>query len=288
MKKSFLCLIISIVALVVSGCAYTDNNDKYEVDIRSGATYEEEPAENINDTYFATNPSVNNDDYNNECTTVNEGGSYYLNDDSNKENSIYGLDIYSNPMEAWRKKYYEILHNYLAQDTLVIDNFKIGGCHFVLFDIDGDGIPELFILQLQKGGFFTFTAVYSFRNGHLVNINLNNLNNNVHPYVVDAIFAPPDNEAGIITALFGGMSTGISRLVIEDDKLVVLYTGGWGMYEKEYPYPPNVIVYYFNAYEVAEDEFYSIFPWWFGRYELNYLEHEINEENINYQLFNNM
>ena len=124
-----------------------------------------------------------------------------------------------NIAQTWQETYTLLLRTYSE---------KYDDLHFLLHDIDLDGIPELFILQ--RGDWVDYLdVVYTFRDEQAIFLEFGEgvafmpyLISGSGPFLVSA----PDNKAGIIagfTRLGGGLST--SFIVVDGYRLIVKYQG---------------------------------------------------------------
>ena len=163
----------------------------------------------------------------------------------------------------WQEAYTEILWNYYA-NVPPMEYYVLR--YFFLHDIDGDGIPELFIVYIQAG--IWSQAIYTFTDGRIIQIE-----GNFFAYY--GIY-PPINRSGLIIQAYG--STDL--MILEDGGLVVeLALRQPTLWDHEERW-------YINDIEVSRDEFTemynSIKPLWDGDSGngVNIRPDRINEDNI--------
>jgi len=180
--------------------------------------------------------------------------------------------------EPWRIAYAEILRD-LAQNPLPYPWYEQSMYRpmylaFSVYDINGSGIPELFITigthyrELMK--------VFTFSDDTAVSLA-------IPPRYIfgDSFLLPADNGLGIIT--YGWHATGsfwISRLMIDEGRLIAedelaFETGG------------AECLYFINRVEVTEAEFNSMYYGIVGTWDERQFitQHKITEENIRNIIF---
>ena len=131
------------------------------------------------------------------------------------EDNIHDIIFGWQPM-TWQEAYAVLLHHYATQvigySPWGIPNDRPGG-HFMLFDIDGDGIPEVIVRDREH--FTTYFAVYTFRDGALLRLGAR------YFYDYGTRFFPlPDNRPGLGMSSNEGVWDSITALVIDGNALV--------------------------------------------------------------------
>jgi len=121
--------------------------------------------------------------------------------------------------EAWQEAYAELLRDYATRS--IGEHYGIsgerepnppGGGEFMLFDIDGDGVPELIVVD--RFHFTTYVAAYTFIDG-LQSIEVG------YFYDYGTMFSPPfDGRPGLAMESNEGIWNSAAILVIEDGRLV--------------------------------------------------------------------
>ena len=89
---------------------------------------------------------------------------------SNEEISTHTLPALAETWATWQEAYVALLRDYASQCPYAdYDFYWIDlGYHFILHDIDRDGIPELFLILQHIYLTATYSAVYTFVDGEIV------------------------------------------------------------------------------------------------------------------------
>ena len=165
--------------------------------------------------------------------------------------------------KPWQYAYAEILRNYY-KNVPPPDEWL--NWAFFLRDIDGDGIPELFIVYIASGVWSE--AIYTFVDGNIVPIE-------------GSFFAyygiyPTVDRPGLIIQAYGRTEL----MILEDGKFVTELT-------LRQPFlPGDYERWYINDFEVGEGEFFEVYngliPDWDGNWEnsRNIWPDAISEDNI--------
>ena len=158
--------------------------------------------------------------------------------------------------DAWRDAYGALLRHYERQVLGYLPsgspNYSPGGT-FILFDIDGDGIPELIVRD--RDHFTSYFAVYTFRDGALLRLEAE------YFYDYGTRFFPlPGNRQGIGMGSNEGVWDSIAALVIDGDGLVLETTLRRGEGD-------DGIWWRLNGEYITEEEHASAEELFFGRWE---------------------
>jgi hypothetical protein len=178
------------------------------------------------------------------------------------------------PSQPWQTAYVELLREHMTKELYnrwdePLDEHKRR--EFILFDIDGDGVPELLIAC--DFHFQDYFAAYTFRDGSIIYLE------SEHFYDYSSQHVPRDNIPGIITYSMEWINVNIALMVIKGDDLVAevrLY------YRKICPDTDKPSGWHIDGGEVTETEFLfaydRILDSWENREFIN--RHEITEDNI--------
>ena len=158
-------------------------------------------------------------------------------------------------LQTWQDAYADLLRgHYNMSAYLYAEEAPL----FVLHDIDGDGVPELIILESAFGGFFFTTyAVYTFRDGAVQPLEINE-DFGGRPSSL-SVFSPPGNAPGIIV---NGGGEGFARhmLITMDGNSLnidVCLTASALPRDRGYDY----ILFYVRGAEVAPVELPDFLYW---------------------------
>ena len=204
-----------------------------------------------------------------------EGG-YNTNDNvgGHSDGGAANQNVDTVQFQNWQDIYAEILRRYAF-----VEDANNSEWDFVLHDMDGSGIPVLIILKTPSGFFRSGVAAYSFRDGTLVSLEIED---GSFSDFNGGVTAAPDGELGIITGFFSGAYMEFVWLIIKGDRVVELNRGAVHGYISPYPHE-TFIYYYLNQEEVTPEEFHKIFGGW---EELEVLDHPITESSIQEVIFN--
>jgi len=143
---------------------------------------------------------------------------------------------------SWQEAYAALLRENHAEERISPDGNLAGFDHFLLHDIDMDGIPELFIRKLIYTGntrydYDFIVTVYTFRNGEVVSLEYNEEEIWLRDLFAGAartnIGPAPRNMPGFVFSIMGpsaglfGTSSYYWRAVIDGDSLVIADYGEW-------------------------------------------------------------
>jgi hypothetical protein len=175
---------------------------------------------------------------------------------------------------SWQEAYVNLLRDYAARSIGVSscgETSNPPGGSFLVYDIDGDGIPE--IIVVDRFHFTTYVAAYSYRNG-LISLEAD--------YFYDygtMFFSLPGNGMGMRSN--EGAWNSAAVLVVEGDSLIPEISLRRGEEEGE-------IWWRVNDEVVTEEEhdvlYYSLFGDWNERIPVP-RHHEITDETIHYAIF---
>ncbi|MCL1993842.1 MAG: hypothetical protein FWG66_12940 [Spirochaetes bacterium] len=162
---------------------------------------------------------------------------------------------------AWQAAYETLLEEYGAlfvRDWPTPEGYFAMPGYFVIHDIDGDGTPELIIFQSSADGMaIDGIAMYTFRNGNLVSIDMGNILESVW---YGTIRSPSSGEPGLIIESSSVDFLAYFHVIIEDDKLIRSHSGS---IEFIFIHPDGTFErrrqYFLDRTEVTEDEFRAIF-----------------------------
>ena len=176
---------------------------------------------------------------------------------------------------SWQEAYTEILRQY-AELPLDFDSLgELGrGWNFILHDINQDGIPEL-ILVMRYLSFAGIYSVYTFTNDEVVSLEFDEVVGDV------GLFAPPNNNPGIVFSQWAGSGAMYSKMGIEGNALSIMVRGfhhlneegfekEWELSEQgldfEYSYEWRVLT--INDEPATAEEFEYMFGAWKREYWL--------------------
>ena len=182
------------------------------------------------------------------------------------------------PTMLWQETYAAILRDYAPQ---FIDEWGNIFGYFLVYDIDMDGVPELIVFEANRD-FWMLNAVsvYSFRDGGLITIEATDR----LKYILTGIYAPHDNNPGIIVVSIGGDSVSYTRLVIEENRFAISTWAAYGLtgdFLLYYPYTA-VIFWLIDGNDVSAEELENVFKRWD---EVEDIIHRITEDNIHNIIF---
>jgi len=124
---------------------------------------------------------------------------------------------------TWQEAYVALLWDYASQCPYAAEfpwaADRGWGRHFILHDIDNNGIPELFLMERGKYGDVTNSAVYTFVDGELTPMEFQD----IEPW--GAIFAPLDGRAFIVDMEEAGMGGFYRRMELDGLTLVITALG---------------------------------------------------------------
>ena len=189
---------------------------------------------------------------------------------TDKEEAIY-TDTSFNPIteiSPWQIAYADILRHYYAD---VEPPEEWIHWSFFLHDIDGDGVPELFIVYIQAG--IWAESIYTFLDGEIVPIE-----GNFFAYY--GIYAMED-RAGIIIQAY----TQTDIMVLDGSELVTQTA-----FRSPFMLLDDYEIWHINGSEVTEDEFNEMYDALIpvGESRVNIWPYTINEENIRDVIFDGL
>lgn len=148
---------------------------------------------------------------------------------------------------TWQEAYSARLQEYMQRPPLIAGSI---GWHFLLHDIDEDGIPELLVTDSWNTKSVNHLFAYTFVDGELETLNID--------YFGWQFFERADGRPGIVTDSGTGVGASMAILVMEGRRLVVEDRLAWDD-------------------EDFDDRFNDIFRGWSG---LHIPSHVVNEANI--------
>jgi len=119
---------------------------------------------------------------------------------------------------SWQEAYEEILWQY-AELPLDFDASFDWGWNFILHDINQDGTPELILVMRYYTGHVGVYSVYTFANNEVVSLEFDGIMGEV------GLFAPPNNNPGIVFSQLAGSGAMYSVMGIEGNTLAVIARG---------------------------------------------------------------
>jgi len=121
---------------------------------------------------------------------------------------------------SWQEAYAEILWQYaeLPLDFDISVEFD-WGWNFILHDINQDRIPELILVMRYFTGHVGIYSVYTFTNNEVVSLKFDELMGEV------GLFAPPNNNPGIVFSQWAGSGAMYSKMGIEGNTLSIIVRG---------------------------------------------------------------
>jgi len=191
-------------------------------------------------------------------------------------------------INTWQEAYASLLRYYAE---LPIEQFGLPvnlewGWHFVLHDIDQNGIPELFVLMHNLSGHTNYHAIYAFSNSEAISLEFDNMR-----WGDLSILAPLDNSPWIILSHAVGSGASLTRLKIDGNIIVSDAQGlyhlsdeGFERLDAGYSYASyEWYVLSIDGNPVTVEEFESVFGGFGTKEPLEFFE--ITEANIQNIIF---
>jgi len=117
--------------------------------------------------------------------------------------------------ETWQEAYKSLLYKYTDLQLLEME----AEWHFILHDIDRDGVPELFLLMHYETGHFRTSAVYTFTENKVVSLEYSGIMTD------GGIFAPSIDNPWIVMFYAAGGGGWFRQMQIDKNKLIPVAQG---------------------------------------------------------------